>query len=108
LPDQVGEGELRVRAPRIGQVLGDQIAEAQPLVQLAHENQAAVGGDPRALELDPEPGVEGELQGLVLCFTHRMRTSAASSSRSNPHRSRRSTHLHGFRSVVKTEIQDKG
>ena len=105
LPDQVGEWEPRVLAPRIGDVLRDQVADAQSLVQLAYEDEPAVGGDPRALELDAEPGVKRELKGLVLCVTHRMRTSAASPSRSNPHRSRRSTHLHSLRSVVTSEIR---
>ena len=69
LPDQVGEWELRVLAPRIGDVLRDQVADAQALVQFAHEDEPAVGGDARALELDAEPGVKRELKGLVLCFT---------------------------------------
>jgi len=44
---QVGQRELPVfPAPRVGQVLGDEFAEAQTFVHLAHENQAAVGGDP--------------------------------------------------------------
>ena len=47
LPDQVGEGKLGVLAPRIDHVLRDQIAEAQPLVQFAYEDQPAIGGDPR-------------------------------------------------------------
>jgi len=42
LPDQVGEWELRVLAPRIGDVLRDQVADAQPLVQFADEKQPAV------------------------------------------------------------------
>ena len=38
LPDQVGERELRVLAPRIGDVLRDQGAESQPFIQLARED----------------------------------------------------------------------
>jgi len=35
-----------------------------------------------------------------------MRTPAASPSRSNPHRSRRSTHLRSFRSAATSEIRN--
>ncbi len=85
LPDQVGERELGVRAPRVGQVLRDEVAEAQPFVELAHEDQTAIGGNPRALELHLECGIERELKGLVCCFTHWVSASAPSSSRANPH-----------------------
>jgi hypothetical protein len=48
LAEQIGERKLGVLpAPRITQVLGDQFAEAQTFVQLAHQNQTAVGGDSR-------------------------------------------------------------
>jgi len=63
LPDQIGEWDLRVLAPSIGDVLRDQGAQFQPLDQLAHKDQAAVRGDPRALEFDAESGVERELKG---------------------------------------------
>ena len=85
LPDQVGERELRVRASRISQVLCDEGTEAQPLVQFADEDQAAIGGNPGSLELDLQRGVERELKGLVLGFTHWVCTSPAQSSRSNPY-----------------------
>ena len=52
LPQQVGLWELCVLTlSGISQVLIDQIAKAQPLVQLAHENQATVGGDSRSLKI---------------------------------------------------------
>jgi hypothetical protein len=85
LPDQVGERKLGVLAPRIGHVLRDQVAEAQPLVQLAHEDQAAIGGDSRSLELDLQRHAERELKGLVCRLTHWVSASAPSSSRANPH-----------------------
>ena len=50
-----------------------------------HEDQAAVGSDPRSLELDLQRRVERELEGLVLGVTQWVRTSPASSSRANPH-----------------------
>jgi len=76
LPQQVSQGQLGVlAAARIRQVLSDQIAEAQPLVQLPHQDQAAVGGDPRSLEIDLQSSVEGQLKGLVLFVTHWVWTS---------------------------------
>ena len=56
-------------------MLGDEFAEAQTLVQLTHQNQAPVGGDPRTLEIDLQGGVEGELKGLVLLLTRWVCTS---------------------------------
>jgi len=50
-------------------VLRNQVAEAQTLVQLAHEDQAAIGGEPRSLELDLQRGVEREPKGLVCGLT---------------------------------------
>jgi hypothetical protein len=38
---------------RVGQVLGDEITEAQTFVQLADQNQATIGGDPRLAPLLP-------------------------------------------------------
>jgi hypothetical protein len=51
-------------------MLGDEITEAQTFVQLTNQNQAAVGRDPGALEIDLERSVEGELKWLILCLTH--------------------------------------
>ena len=51
-------------------VLLDQFSKPQSLVELAHEDQAAVGSDARALEGDLEGGVEEELKRLVWGFTH--------------------------------------
>jgi hypothetical protein len=46
--------------------LFDQFSEAESLVELAHQNEATVGGDPRSLEIDLQGAIEGELKGLVL------------------------------------------
>ena len=62
-------------------MLCNQVAEAQSLVHLAHEDQAAIGGDPRSLELDLQCGVERELKGLVCGLTHWVSASAPSSAR---------------------------
>jgi hypothetical protein len=65
LAEQIGQWELGVLpAPRIAQVFGDEFAEAQTFVQLAHQNQATVGGDPRSLEIDLEGGVAGKPEWL--------------------------------------------
>jgi hypothetical protein len=63
LPEQVGEGKLRV-LPTAGvcQVLFDEFSEAESLVEFAHQNQAVVGGDAGPLKLDLERGIEGELK----------------------------------------------
>ena len=70
-PQQVGQRKLRV-APttRVGQMLLDQCAHPQTLLQLPHENQAAVRGDPRSLKIDPQGAVEGQLKRLVVLLTH--------------------------------------
>ena len=47
-------------------MLRDQVAQSQPPIQFADEDEAAIGGDPRVLELDPQRGVERQLKGLVL------------------------------------------
>ncbi|HUE02781.1 MAG TPA: hypothetical protein VMR62_24660 [Bryobacteraceae bacterium] len=86
LAEQIGERKLGVLpAPRITQVLSDQFAEAQTFVQLAHQNQTAVGGDSRALEIDLQRSVKKELKGLILFLTHWVSSSRGSSSRSNPY-----------------------
>ena len=65
-------------------MLCNQVAEAQSLVHLAHEDQAAIGGDPRSLELDLQCGVERELKGLVCGLTHWVSASAPSSGARKP------------------------
>ena len=66
LPQQVGKRKLRVLATTgIGQMLLDQFSKSQPLVELAHQDQATVGSDARTLEIDLERGVEGGLKRLL-------------------------------------------
>ena len=50
-------------------MLFDQFSEPESLVEFAHQDQAAVGGDTGTLEIDHERGVEGELKGLILNLT---------------------------------------
>ena len=66
-------------------MLFDEFSEAEALVEFAHQDQAAVGGDAGTLEIDPERSVEGELKGLVLYLTHWVLTSGAVPSRLHPH-----------------------
>jgi hypothetical protein len=82
LPQQISQRQLGVLSSTgIGQVPFDQFTQTETLVQLPHQNQATVGGDPRPLEIDLQGSVEGELKGLVLFLTHRVLTSGASSAR---------------------------
>ena len=66
-------------------MLLDQLSEPESLVELAHQDQAAVGRDAGTLKIDLESGVEGELKRLVRAFTHWASTSGEQSSLSRPH-----------------------
>jgi hypothetical protein len=46
-------------------MLVDQLAQTEPLVQFADENKPAIGGDPRALEIDLQKPVERQLKRFV-------------------------------------------
>ncbi len=86
LPQQVRQRELCVLTlTAIYQVPIDQFAKAQLLIQLAHQNQAAVRGDPLSLEINLQRGVEGELKRPVLFLTHWVLTSIAASWLPNPY-----------------------
>jgi hypothetical protein len=50
-------------------MLFDELSQAEPFVQLPHQNQATVGGDPRSLEIVLQSGVEGKLKRLILFLT---------------------------------------
>ena len=51
-------------------MLLDQFSNPQPLVELAYQDQTAIGSDARTLEIDLEGSVEGELKRLFWAFTH--------------------------------------
>jgi hypothetical protein len=51
-------------------MLFDEISQPQPFVQIAHQDQATIGGDPRSLEVHFQGGMEGKLKGLILFLTH--------------------------------------
>jgi hypothetical protein len=77
LPQQVGQRQLDILASaRIAQVSFYEHAQAETLIQLAHQNQTAVGGHPSASEIDLQRAIERELKGPILCLTHRLSTSA--------------------------------
>jgi len=67
-------------------MLIDQFPEPEPLVEFAHQDQAAVGSDARTLKIDLERRVEGELKGLFWYLTHLVLSSGAPPSRSDPHK----------------------
>ena len=50
-------------------MLFNQFSESQSFAEFPHQNQAAVGGDVGALEIDLDKGVEGELKRLALFLT---------------------------------------
>jgi hypothetical protein len=83
LPHEVGQRQLGVLPSRVSQVPFDERAEAQPLIQLSHQEQAAVRSDARTLEVDLQPTIEQELKGLFLRLTHRRSTSAPRQSHPN-------------------------
>src|ERR1035437_1274092 len=85
LPQQVGEAKLRVLPTAVRQILFDQFAESEPLVEFAHQDQTTVRSDAGALELDLERGVEGELKRPFLYLTHWVLTSRTFSPRSHPY-----------------------
>jgi hypothetical protein len=85
LPQQVGEAKLRVLSTGVRQMLCDQFTEPESLVEFAHQNQAAVGGNVGALEIDLKKDTEGKLKRPVLYLTYWVLTSGASSSHSHPH-----------------------
>jgi hypothetical protein len=79
LAQEVSQRKLCVLAPAgVGQVLCNEFAQAQTFIQFAHDNQAAVGSDPRALEIDLQRRVKRELKGLILFLTHWVSASGAS------------------------------
>ncbi len=54
LPHEVGQRQLRVLSAGVGQVPFDEFAQAQPFIQLTHQEQTAVRSHPRTLEVDPQ------------------------------------------------------
>ena len=70
LAQQIGQGKRGVlAAARIAQVLFDELSQAEPFVQLPHQNQAPVGGERRSLEIDLQSRVEGKLKRRILFLT---------------------------------------
>ena len=62
-------------APALGEGRCGRRGQAEGVVQLAVGEQAAIGGDPGAVELELEAAVEGDPQGLFR-FTRRVRHPA--------------------------------
>jgi hypothetical protein len=54
--------------------------EAQPFIQLSHQEQAAVRSDARTLEVDLQLTIERELKRLFLRLTHRRSISTPTQS----------------------------
>jgi hypothetical protein len=62
-------------APSLSQDRGGRRGQAEGVVQLAVGEQAAIRGDPGAVELELQAAVEGDPQGLFR-FTRRVRHPA--------------------------------
>src|ERR1039457_783279 len=56
----------------------DEFAQPQAFIQLSHEQQATIRRYSRSLEIHLQRGVERELKGLVLLFTHWVQASGVS------------------------------
>ena len=70
LAQQIGQGKRGVlAAARVAQMLFDELSQAEPFVQLPHQNQATVGGERRSLGIDLRSGVEGKLKRRILFLT---------------------------------------
>ena len=70
LAQQIGQGKRGVlAAARVAQMLFDELSQAEPFVQLPHQNQAAVGGERRSVEVDLQSRVEGKLKRRILFLT---------------------------------------
>jgi hypothetical protein len=70
-------------------MLGDEFAEAETFVQLAHQDEAPIRRDTRSLEIDLQRSVERKLEWLIFPLTDWVLTSRASSSHWNPHEQKR-------------------
>jgi hypothetical protein len=55
----------------------NQIAESQLLVQLADQDQAGIGSDARAVEVNLQGVIEGRLKRPILFLTHWVEASAS-------------------------------
>ena len=90
LPEEIRQTELGVQPlSGIAQVLGDECLQPQAFIQLAHQNEAGVGGDARSVKRDFQEAVERELKWLMLSFTHRVSPSVVRVLASEPQKSRR-------------------
>jgi len=81
LPQQISERKLGIPSPaRVGRMLLDQFSEPESLVEFPHEDQTAVRGDARTLEIDLEGDVETDhflfhpwgldLRSVLVALTH--------------------------------------
>jgi hypothetical protein len=87
LAQPIRQRQLRVLAAAIiGQVVGDELIEPEPLVLLPNQQQAGVGGDSWALKINLKRRVEREVEGPVLFLTHWVHTSGTSSPRLHSHK----------------------
>src|SRR6266699_5381470 len=73
---KIRERQLSVLSPPVvHDVFADERTQSQTFIQFPHQQQT-VGSDARTLEINFQRGVERELKGLILCFTHWVEASA--------------------------------
>jgi hypothetical protein len=93
LAEQVGQRQLRILAAlRIDPMLGDEIAQTQPLIQPAHQNQHSAQGNRSSLEMHLQRRLKDSWNGSFLFLTQWALTSGASAGGRNGHEKSRNPH----------------
>jgi hypothetical protein len=106
LPKQVGQRELAVASGAgIGEVSLDQRTHAEALVQFAWKQEARIGRDRGAAELDAKLRVEREANRARCRVTHWMMPSAPARHPRNPHFLRALSDYGPVRSSLKTKMR---
>jgi hypothetical protein len=57
--------------PGIGKDLSCEVGQAEGIIKLPKGEQTGIGGDPLAVELQFEAGIEGDPESNSFCFTRR-------------------------------------
>src|SRR5215831_7594185 len=106
LAKQIRERELGiVSGPGIAEVALDQRTHAEALVEFAREQEASIGRDRGATELDAKLGIEREANRARFGFTHWMMPSAPARHPRNPHFLRALSDYGAVGSLLKTKMR---
>jgi len=93
--------------PGIAEVALDQRTHAEALVEFAREQEAGIGRDRGATELDAKLGIEREANRARFGFTHWMMPSAPARHPRNPHFLRALSDYGAVGSLLKTKMRVK-